>query len=631
MASKTTLTTFSSSDIHADFYYNDTLINEGESFNLTPVNKTIIIELRCHTGYSFNPKNSVTPVINTKGNVTTYIEYVGTTTEMQDIPVTYNDDYTIASLSFVKGASDIYSNWYGWNSEVNFYATGFKATSSIETVSLNQTLTNCSSDYNSDVIEKGTNFTETITTNDGYFLENVTANIGIVVISDDKTTATITVNNISDNLTVNAIAKKPQVIITSDISNCTIEYVSGWNGENTVDKGTEITVSFKAINDCIFNSQPYVVIGTEKKETMSNNETYKTLVFTATDNCNIVAKATTEKLHIVTISGTIINATCNYSNGDILLSEKPIIITANSGYEFTGYYTYENNDTKFTETMTNNGTTLTCDSDCNILLNDVYKATKIVEKIGNFANLYYTNENELTELSKVRFVNASSTTVDYGNFITALYKLPFPIDSGMLAEEKSNIILGNYDSNVESTRLMTYKTEIDGGIISIPEKYKNVYDYLNTECILHLPHFNKMYINTEYVIGQTLTIKYIIDLYTGNVTANVYSSFIDDIIETQTQQIVENIPFIQKQNNSIVGTVSNINKNVITTAFIEIVRNIPYDNENIFGKETIDYCVIGTKTGYIKVSDVVLNCTATVEEKEEIEQLLKEGVFINEY
>lgn len=231
----------------------------------------------------------------------------------------------------------------------------------------------------------------------------------------------------------------------------------------------------------------------------------------------------------------------------------------------------------------------------------------------------------------MRFVNASSETVDYGSFITSLYKLPFPIDSGILANEKSNIILGNYDSNVKSTRLITYKTEIDGGIISVPEKYKNVYDYLNTECILHLPNFNKMYINTEYVIGQTLTIKYIIDLYTGNVTANVYSSFIDDIIETQTQQIAENIPFIQKQNNSVVGTVSNINKNTITTAFIEIVRNIPYDNENIFGKETIDYCVIGTKTGYIKVSDVVLNCTATVEEKEEIEQLLKEGVFINEH
>lgn len=707
MASKTTLTSFNSSDIHADFYYNNTLINKGGSFNLTPVNNTIIIELRCHTGYSFNPENSVTPVINPRGNITTYIDYIGTTTEWQDIPVTYNDDYTIASLSFVKGASDIYENWYGWTSKVNFYATGFKATPSIETVSLNQTLTNCSSDYNSNVIEKGSNFTETITANDGYFLENVTANIGSVVISDDKTTATITVNNISDNLTVNAIAKKPQVTITSDISNCTIEYVSGWNGENTVDKGTEIVISFKAMNDCTFKSQPYVIIGTEKKETTGDNETYKTLIFTATDNCNIVAKAsnptklytitqngsnitsdctltkveenteivinytakngysissltanigtvvisddrltatltvtvsenltvtaTTEKLHTVTISGSFINATCNYSNGDILSSEKPIIITANSGYEFTGVYTYKNKDTYITSSMDNNGTTLTCDSDANIILNDEYKATKIVEKIGNFANLYYTNENELTELSKVRFVSDSSTTVDYGNFITALYKLPFPIDSGMLAEEKSNIILGNYDSNVESTRLMTYKTEIDGGIISVPEKYKNVYDYLNTECILHLPHFNKMYINTEYVIGQTLTIKYIIDLYTGNVTANVYSSFIDDIIETQTQQIAENIPFIQKQNNSIVGTVSNINKNAITTAFIEIVRNIPYDNENIFGKETIDYCVIGTKTGYIKVSDVVLNCTATVEEKEEIEQLLKEGVFINEH
>ena len=137
-----------------------------------------------------------------------------------------------------------------------------------------------------------------------------------------------------------------------------------------------------------------------------------------------------------------------------------------------------------------------------------------------------------------------------------------------------------------------------------------------------------MYINTEYVIGNTLTIKYIIDLYTGNVTTNVYSSFVNDIIETQTQQIAENIPFIQKQNNSVVGTISNINKNVIETAYIEIVRNIPYDSENVFGRETIDYGVIGTYTGYIRVSDAVLQTTATINEKEEITQLLKEGVFL---
>lgn len=419
--------------------------------------------------------------------------------------------------------------------------------------------------------------------------------------------------------------------ITNNNENC----VCNSEIKTEYEKNENITLEFTANDGYIFKGDNIsLTTGALNNASATYSDDKKTLTLTGVIIGNLTINVTANAIYKVSITGTLKNCTCNYSDGEVITDDKPnIVITANDGYEFDGVYTYLRGVITSSFTVSDDKKTLsTSISDgYNYELDDIYKATKSVEKIGNFANIYYTNENELTELSKIRFVSGNSTTVDYGSFITALYKLPFPIDNGILAEEKSNIILGNYDSNVKSTRLITYKTEIDGGTISVPEKYKNVYDYLNTECILHLPHFNKMYINTEYVIGQTLTIKYIIDLYTGNVTANVYSSFIDDIIETQTQQIAENIPFIQKQNNSIVGTVSNINKNAITTAFIEIVRNIPYDNENIFGKETIDYCVIGTKTGYIKVSDVVLNCTATVEEKEEIEQLLKEGVFINEH
>lgn len=419
--------------------------------------------------------------------------------------------------------------------------------------------------------------------------------------------------------------------ITNNNENC----VCNSEIKSEYEKNENITLEFTANDGYTFkNNSISLTTGALNNANVVYSDDKKTVTLTGVIIGNLTINVTAYAIYKVSITGTLKNCTCNYSDGEIITNDKPdIILTANNGYEFDGVYKYLRGVITSSFSVSSDKKTLyTSISDgYNYELNDEYNATKSVEKIGNFANLYYTNENELTELSKVRFVSDSSATVDYGSFITALYKLPFPIDSGILANEQSNIILGNYDSNVKSTRLITYKTEIDGGIISVPEKYQNVYDYLNTECILHLPNFNKMYINTEYVIGQTLTIKYIIDLYTGNVTANVYSSFIDDIIETQTQQIAENIPFIQKQNNSVVGTVSNINKNTITTAFIEIVRNIPYDNENIFGKETIDYCVIGTKTGYIKVSDVVLNCTATVEEKEEIEQLLKEGVFINEH
>ena len=359
-----------------------------------------------------------------------------------------------------------------------------------------------------------------------------------------------------------------------------------------------------------------LVLSTDKKSLI--------WTFTATENAIINVSASKE-FHI-RITGTIKNASCNYSDGDLINPLKRFEITANDGYSFKNIYNYKENYLTSSMEKTNDNTKLYVDlkDGCNYTFNDNYIATREVKQITSFCNLYKVTNKDLSELAKSRFAN----DFDYGTYITSLYQIPFPIDDTLVSEDISNIILGNYDTGVSVSRFNDYKAEIDGGTITVAEKYQNVYDYLNTECILHLPYFNKMFLNTEYVINQTLTIKYIIDLYTGNVTCNIYSSFINDIIESQTQQIAINIPFIQKQNNNIIGTLSNINKNIIDTAFIEIVRNIPYDTVNIFGKETIDYGVIGDYHGFIKCQNVMLETSATNEEKEEIASLLKGGIFI---
>lgn len=235
----------------------------------------------------------------------------------------------------------------------------------------------------------------------------------------------------------------------------------------------------------------------------------------------------------------------------------------------------------------------------------------------------------MKQLAVARFVDSEGATVDYGEFITQLYVLPFEISRDIIGE-RDNIILGNYDSNVESTMLIDSKLYINGGLITVPNKYNNVYDYLNTTCTLRLPFFNPIILDVDTVIDKTISIQYIVDLYSGNCTVNISSSFTDEIIHSETTNIVTQIPFIQKQNNSIVNQLSNANENLIDNAFIEIVRNIPYYANDIFGKATIIFDTVGSVTGYCEISDIQLITTATNEEKEEIETLLKNGVFIKE-
>ena len=44
----------------------------------------------------------------------------------------------------------------------------------------------------------------------------------------------------------------------------------------------------------------------------------------------------------VSITGTLKNCTCNYSDGEVITNDKPnIILTANNGYEFDGEFLYK--------------------------------------------------------------------------------------------------------------------------------------------------------------------------------------------------------------------------------------------------------------------------------------------------
>ena len=332
----------------------------------------------------------------------------------------------------------------------------------------------------------------------------------------------------------------------------------------------------------------------------------------------------------LTITGTIINATCNYNDGDYLDSEIPLVISANSDYEFKGGFTYKRGVT--TQTMVNNTTNLTINTSSfsnNITLDKEYKAIKKAEQIGSFVNLYKTNQAELTQLSKKRFViDSNNNLVDYGSYINSLYILPFDIPSDILGDT-SPILLGNLDSAVDSTLIATYMFDLDGGTIEVPLKYNNIYDFVNTECILHLPFLDKVYLNNEYVIGQTLTITFTIELYSGNLTVNVLSSFNNEIVASVQGLIGMNIPFIQKSNGSVINSVSNVYKNRIDRCFIEVNRNIPYTkNNNIFGNNVVEYGKIEDYQGYLQCDKIVLETNATNQEQEEIKNILRNGVFI---
>ena len=488
------------------------------------------------------------------------------------------------------------------------------------------------SDSNPTTVNKNASFTLSYTAESGYIITSLTSTVGDVTFNVDHSSATVTGTATANIVVTGEATYQPKtfnVVVEKDA-----HIVADPSNPETITEGSSYTFRFTSesgwlISRCTSNYGTANISEDKKSATVTYNNVSATLRIVLTSIEEIIPK--------VVITGTFENATCNYTNGEVISTEKNIIITATSGYEFKNTYHYEDNGYSYDLVKNLEKTTLTIDTTkitglSDITLNDNYVATLPVETIGGFCNLYKVTEKELSQLSKVRFQKdtTSDTVIDYGSSITQLYILPLNIPAEIIGD-KSNIILGSFDSQVESTLLNNYTVDYDMGSISVPAKYNNAYDFINTTCTLRVPFFNAVALDPENVIGHTISIKFTLDLYSGNVTMNVMSDFTGGIIYSATANIVTQIPFIQKQNNSVVNQLSNVFKYVIATPVIEVVRNIPYQADNsTFGRETVQVAKLNTVHGYCEVDNVNLVTLATNDEKDAIISLLKEGVFINE-
>ena len=253
------------------------------------------------------------------------------------------------------------------------------------------------------------------------------------------------------------------------------------------------------------------------------------------------------------------------------------------------------------------------------------------EDLSGSNRLYKVDRKALQELSKERF--AVGTVIegklyDLGDYIINVLELPFKVvDSG----KESKIILGNQLIDVVAPTLTSDRLTIDLGSIEVPRTFGNSYDYVNTSVRLHLPYRQPIEIEPMYAIGHTLSVVYIVDLYFGKVTVNVSSSFVGEVIHTETITVGRNIPFLARSmdvRNSMGNDTSILNG--VTVPFVEVIRDELLDeSERQFSLEVEKVVVdFSNLVGYIKVMDILLEVECTSIEKSMIIQLLESGVFI---
>lgn len=258
--------------------------------------------------------------------------------------------------------------------------------------------------------------------------------------------------------------------------------------------------------------------------------------------------------------------------------------------------------------------------------------TKQAEAIVN-TNIFLVNDDIISKLYKSRFIDVHDNAgniikTDLGVYILKLYNVYLPIQSDDLTAEL-NIPLGYYNTDIKAPALKKTNMIFNFGSITINGKYNNVYDFKDTDIIIKLP-FITDFVNIEpcYIINQTIEIFYDVDFYSGTANIIIKSSFNQGSVIIINKKICGEIPYILL--NSTNTDYNQVQKN-ITQVEINVIRNIPITTNNIFGKENNSYSKIVDYTGYIEVENILFKSqNANEDEKTQIENLLKEGVYIND-
>lgn len=296
----------------------------------------------------------------------------------------------------------------------------------------------------------------------------------------------------------------------------------------------------------------------------------------------------------------------------------------------------------------------------------------IVASAG-LGNIYNPSKAQVSALQS--YLWSSNNLVDilklFQNPVDGIISLHWvfgtPVDGG-----SKEITLGYLPTGVSAPVVTSQFTDIDCGTITIPLKQKNALDYPPyTDIQIYLPFIGIEPLNAYDLVGGTLNVTYRIDVYTGACVAKLTAK--RNGLNCKLYEFAGNCGYeLPLTSGNFVGMVGNVISGAVTGAmiggvggavlggarsaihsnmdvrrsgnlsanagicgsripYVIITRAVPYDaaNYNMFyGYPSNKTVYLSNCKGYTKVKDIVLHTSATDEEKQEIESLLKEGVYL---
>lgn len=247
-------------------------------------------------------------------------------------------------------------------------------------------------------------------------------------------------------------------------------------------------------------------------------------------------------------------------------------------------------------------------------------------KSNGFLRSYIADDDLLNDLSNLIYTGDAVQMNDLTTSIHKIYKIPFKIDEELIRDDIRNIYLGVYETPTEGYLIDVSTLIYDFGAVEVPLIYGNLFDYKDTETIIHLPFIEPIPVDIFKVIGGRVECLLYLDVYTGEGTYIITSDKIEgNILFKRDVTVGYEIPILNKSNNMLINNLSRFTFNLDYLFKIEINRNIPLDNNKNYN---LVYDTISNYEGNIKVEDLEIKSKATRSEKEEIKMILEQGINI---
>lgn len=263
-----------------------------------------------------------------------------------------------------------------------------------------------------------------------------------------------------------------------------------------------------------------------------------------------------------------------------------------------------------------------------------FAESKLIDDVNGTNAVYIVERDDMMAVNSQRFVvlynsNGSKNNVlDYGQYILGLVKLPFAIDSSLILGTDT-ITLGDLSTGVKAKKVKVDSIPVDLGNIVVSPKYNNLLDFANTTALIHLPYCDAINIDLDYVIGQTVSVKYMVDVYNGRATILISSTAINDVVIMKEVNLGINIPYMNSSNEHAENANIDVGgNNGVTTPYIEILRNEAMLADGMFTIPVLDESILKKAHGFVKVDEVYLVTTKALKsEQDEIISLLRDGVI----